>query len=80
MPTVLKTAGFRFFFYSNEGDPLEAPHVHVAAAGKIAKFWLNPVELARSKNLRSSEIGTLQRLVEQNRDAFLEAWNAHFYS
>lgn len=27
MPTILRKLGFRFFFYSNEGN--EPPHVHV---------------------------------------------------
>jgi hypothetical protein len=78
MPTVLKTAGYRFFFYSDEGSPLEPPHIHVASAEKVAKFWLNPVELVSSKRLRASELNSLQKLVEQHRDTFLEAWHAHF--
>ncbi|PWJ22358.1 DUF4160 domain-containing protein [Jannaschia seohaensis] len=49
MPTVLREDGYRFFFYSNEGDPLEPPHIHVMKAGAEAKFWLGPpAELARS--------------------------------
>ena len=48
MPTVLRDAGYRFFFYSDEGDPLEPPHVHVTAGEGVAKFWLDPVALAGS--------------------------------
>ncbi|WP_284734689.1 DUF4160 domain-containing protein [Sphingosinicella terrae] len=33
MPTVFRRQGFRFFFYSNEGSPLEPIHVHVEKAG-----------------------------------------------
>ena len=29
MPTVFRHDAFRFFFYSNEGDPREPIHVHV---------------------------------------------------
>jgi hypothetical protein len=48
MPVVLRRDGFRFFFYSNEGNPLEPPHVHVRRADAEAKFWLKPdVALAR---------------------------------
>lgn len=42
MPVVFRYQGFKFFFYSNEGNPLEPPHIHVRAAGKEAKFWLSP--------------------------------------
>ena len=31
MPTVLRIAGYRFYFYSHE--PNEPPHVHVDCAG-----------------------------------------------
>ncbi len=36
MPTVLRVDGFRFFFYSNEGN--EPAHIHVQKAEKYAKF------------------------------------------
>ena len=49
MPTVLRTDGFRFFFYSNEGDPREPVHIHVMKDGAEAKFWVEPeVRLDRS--------------------------------
>ncbi|MBI4007657.1 MAG: DUF4160 domain-containing protein, partial [Planctomycetes bacterium] len=47
MPTILRIKGYRFFFFSLEGR--EPPHIHVEHAGKYAKFWLEPVELARSR-------------------------------
>jgi Domain of unknown function (DUF4160) len=43
MPIVLRSGGFRVFFYSNEGRPRALPHVHVEQAGSEAKFWLRPV-------------------------------------
>lgn len=78
MPTVLRVGPFRFFFYSDEGDPLEPPHVHAVASEKLAKFWLDPVELASSRRMRAGEIRELGKLVEQHRDTLLEAWHAYF--
>ena len=80
MPTVLRKDGFRFFFYSDEGDPREPPHVHVASGERVAKFWLDPVELATSKRLRPNEITDLLSVVEDHSEMFLEAWNAYFDS
>ncbi len=40
MPTVLRDAGYRFYFYSREND--EPPHIHVEHGDKLAKFWLDP--------------------------------------
>ncbi len=75
MPTVLREAGFRFFFYSREdGEP---PHIHVEHGDKLAKYWLEPVELASSKRFRAHELGEVRNLVLQYRLIFLEAWHDH---
>jgi uncharacterized protein DUF4160 len=76
MPTVLRTSGFRFFFYSLEGS--EPPHVHVEHGDNVAKFWLNPVALAESHGFRSHELTRLRAMVIDLRETFLEAWDAHF--
>jgi hypothetical protein len=44
VPTLLRVRGYRFFFFSMEGR--EPPHIHVAHAGRYAKFWLDPVLVA----------------------------------
>jgi hypothetical protein len=46
MPTVLRWNGYRFYFFSNEGA--EPPHIHIDKAGSTAKYWLQPVALARN--------------------------------
>ena len=75
MPTVLREAGFRFFFYSREND--EPPHIHVEHGDKLAKYWLEPVELASSKRFRGHELSEVRNLVLQHRLVFLEAWRDH---
>lgn len=63
------------FTYSNErGEP---PHIHVQRERFLAKFWLRPVALARSKRFNSRELGAIKRIVEECEDEFLEAWNEH---
>jgi hypothetical protein len=76
MPTVLKVAGFRFFFYGLEND--EPPHILVEHGENVAKYWLDPVRLANSYGFRSQELNKLRLLVIENRTVFQEAWNAHF--
>ncbi len=46
MPTVLRVDGYRFFFFSNEGN--ESPNIHVQQAERYAKYWLQPLQLASS--------------------------------
>ncbi len=75
MPTVLRYAGYRFYFYSREND--EPPHIHVEHGDKLAKYWLEPIELASSKRFRAHELGEVRNLVLQYRLMFLEAWHDH---
>lgn len=76
MPTVLGHKGFRFFFYSHESG--EPPHVHVEHGDNVAKYWLEPVQLASSHGFRSHELKRLRALVIEHRVLFEEAWHAHF--
>ena len=76
MPVLLRIRGYRFFFYSLEDR--EPPHIHVAQAGRYAKFWLDPLTLASNRGFRSHELTVIRELVLENRDFFLEKWNAYF--
>ena len=42
MPVVFRYRGYRFHFFSNEGDPREPQHIHVLKDGVGATFWLWP--------------------------------------
>lgn len=71
MPTVLKEGPHRLFYFSDEGDPREPPHAHVAFNEKIARFCLQPVALDSSKRLRAREIKQVAQLVELHQARFL---------
>ncbi len=73
MPNLGNVGRYRFFFYSNESG--ELAHVHVRRERKLAKFWLEPVELADSKRFAAHEI---EQIVQDRCAGFLEAWNEHF--
>lgn len=76
MPTILRLSGYQFFFYSLEGS--EPPHIHVEHGDRVAKFWLDPVSVAKSHGFRAHELNRLRVLVIEHRASFVEAWNAHF--
>jgi len=42
MPVVFRQDGLRYYFFSNEGQPPEPPHVHIKGGGRDAKVWLEP--------------------------------------
>jgi hypothetical protein len=76
MPTILRDQGFRFYFYSHE--PNEPPHIHVDKDGASAKFWLQPVALARNMGLTSHDVMWALKKVRIESGRFLEAWHGHF--
>jgi len=79
MPTVFRARGFRFFFYSNEGDPREPWHIHVERGDGEVKFWLRPeVHLAYDDGFSARSLREVLRLVEANRERIEKAWNEFF--
>ena len=76
MPTVLRFNGYRFFFFSLEGN--EPPHIHIEHGDKIAKFWLSPINLASSNGFRSHELSKIRLLVIEHRELFWEKWHEYF--
>ena len=75
-PTVFRDGPYRFFFFSREEPRL---HVHVRAAEREAKYWLDPrVELAENIGFNVSELGIIQTLIEAHTDEIRTAWQEHF--
>ena len=79
MPLVFRHHAFRLFFYSNEGNPREAMHIHVRNGDGEAKFWLSPVVyLADSDGFDARTLRELRDLVVQNRALIERTWNDYF--
>jgi len=76
VPTILRVKGYRFFFFSLEGN--EPPHVHVEHGDKVAKFWLKPINLASSSGFRNHELTRIRTMVIEHSEDFLERWYEHF--
>ncbi len=73
MPTVLRVGGFRFHFYSEEGN--EPAHVHVANADGECKFWLAPIQLAGNRGMKPIDVRTAERLVYEYQDFLLKKYH-----
>ena len=69
---------YRMYFHSHE--PTEPPHVHVDRDDQSAKFWLDPVALARNLGFGPAELRRVHRLVAENRNLLLEKWHERFLS
>ena len=79
MPVVFRERGFRFFFYSFEGSPLEPIHIHVRGNGGEAKFWVGEVvELAYDRGLNSRDLAMVALIVRARPKDIQDAWHGHF--
>jgi hypothetical protein len=76
VPTILRIGQYRFFFYAEEGT--EPPHIHIEAAEKRAKYWMNPIERVRSDGFRSGELKEIEQIIVANLDLFLKEWHEFF--
>jgi hypothetical protein len=76
MPTVLRIGPYSFVFFSSDrGEP---PHIHVKRDRDVAKFWLEPVALAKNRGFPEHELNAIEALVIQHRQTLLEAWHDYF--
>jgi len=74
-PTIFRSAGLRFYFFSREEARC---HVHVASSRGEAKFWLEPrIELGHNRGLNARELRTARRLIEEHAAQITSAWKRH---
>ncbi len=79
MPTIFHYDAYRFFFYSNEGNPREPMHVHVMKGRRAAKFWPGPEGWgARSRGVDERTLRRLAAVVEKRRVPIERASLGHF--
>ena len=79
MPVVFRRRGLSYFFYSNEGQPPEPPHIHIRGGGRDAKIWLEPeVSIDESYGFNPLELSNILRVVMENRDLLLREWHDRF--
>ena len=76
MPTLFFYLGLRFFFYSNDHEPI---HVHVSSGDAEAKFRINPeIVLIENNGLKSREIRQAIMAIEENKEVIIERWKEFF--
>jgi hypothetical protein len=79
MPVVFRHKGFRFFFYSNEGNPREPVHIHVEGDGGEARLWLRPdVHVASEKGYDRKTLAEVIWIVRRERDLIERKWHERF--
>ncbi len=77
MPTILLVMGWRFFFYSNEGN--EPIHVHCRKGDKECKYWLDmedfDVEEAYSYNMNNKDKREVKKIIFEYFEFIESEWD-----
>lgn len=76
MPKVLYIKGYRFFFFSREFN--EPIHIHIEKNDKYAKFWIDPIALAKNVRFHTNELKEIRLIIEKNKLKIKEKWNEYF--
>jgi len=76
MPTVLRLGPYRFYFYSHE--PNEPAHIHVDRDSYSAKFWLEPVQLARNIGFSPKDLRRIEKMILEHYQELQEKWDGYF--
>ena len=85
MPQLLRIGPYILYFWSNESEPLEPVHVHIAegrATMNATKIWITSSgkALLCNNNSRVPDrvLSKMLRVVEANSAEFVKAWQDHF--
>ena len=76
MPVLFYYLGLKFFFYSNDHEPI---HVQVSAGDAEAKFSVFPeIALIENYGLKPREIRQALMAIEENREVIKNYWTEYF--
>jgi hypothetical protein len=75
MPIVFQRDGYKFFFYSNDHEPI---HIHVRKGGGEAVFNIDDeIDLRESQGMKIQELSKAQELAEENKEIIIQKWHEH---
>ena len=85
MPQLLRIGPYILYFWSNESEPLESVHVHIAEGRAIpnaTKIWITSTGKAllcnNNSRIPDRVLNKLLRMVEANSVEFVQTWKDHF--
>lgn len=85
MPQLFKIGSYTIYFWSNENEPLEPIHVHIAegrATASATKIWITSsgkALLCNNKSHISQKIlKKMLRFIEANSSVIIEKWVEQF--
>ncbi|MCD7863535.1 MAG: DUF4160 domain-containing protein [Lachnospiraceae bacterium] len=85
MPQIFKIGRYSVYFWSNESDPLEPVHVHVAegrASANATKIWITSSGKAllcnNTSRISKNDLRNIIRMIEANSQLIISQWYDQF--
>lgn len=85
MPQILRVGPYVLYFWSNESDPLECIHIHIAEgrpSANATKIWITStgktIVCNNNSNILEITLHRLMRIIEANADYIKQSWLEHF--
>ena len=85
MPQIFRIGSYIIYFWSDENNPLEPVHVHIAegrASGNATKVWITSAGKALLCNNNShiplKTLNNMIRYIEANSGIIINKWYAQF--
>lgn len=85
MPQIFRIGPYIVYFWSNENDPLEPVHVHIAegcATANATKVWITSSGKAllsnNSSRIPQKSLRNLMRAIEANSASIINKWYSQF--
>lgn len=75
MPLILLINHIRFYFFSNEHEPI---HIHVTHAGRSCRVEIGTHKVTQIKGFNEREINKVIKLVKEHEDIFIQKWEEYF--
>lgn len=85
MPQIFRIGSYIIYFWSNESDPLEPVHVHIAegkATANATKIWITSSGKAllcnNNSRIPQRTLNNMIRYIEANSNSIINKWYAQF--
>ncbi len=85
MPQIFRIGSYIIYFWSNENDPLEPVHVHIAegrVAANATKIWITSSGKAllcnNNSRIPQRTLNNMIRYIEANSNIIINKWYAQF--
>ena len=75
MPTILYILGLRFFFYSDEHEPI---HVHIEQGDNDAKVEIATRKIVYNRGIKANDMRKALQTIELYEDDIIKKWHEYF--